>query len=356
MGKDWEGKNLKYDNMKYLGLVSIVVPTYNCEKYLEQMVKAIISQTYPFWELIVVDDGSTDSTSSMMNSYSDDCRIKYFFRPNTIEKGAQGCRNYGKSIASGKYICFFDADDLVSKTCLQERVSLIDEKHVDYAIFPADTFKDDIKKSQVSKMGRPSGEDILTSFLSHYAQFTVWTAIYNRESIRDIDWDMKIKVYQDLDFSMSCVFHGLTYVFSSQKDANYFYRFEYSDTCISSNHCSPDKFNSTMYLFKKVLEQIERFEKSASYKKDFLQFHLFYFSRIIKTGTTNQQKIFLRYIKKEYGVYPLIVFFFSKPFCSVINNKRMIRLVTMLFYYFLLRPTKVGAILKILMGRVSKYE
>jgi glycosyltransferase involved in cell wall biosynthesis len=178
-------------------MISIVIPTYNCAGLLSEMVNAIVSQTYKDWELIVVDDGSTDNTATIMDSYVTDERVIYVTRPTTIRKGAQGCRNYGFSLAKGEYVCFFDSDDLISRTCLEERISFIEKERCDYAIFPAATFQDDVKEYKLSKMGVPTGEDILTSFLSHYAQFTVWTAIYRKNAIENIQWDEKIKVYQD---------------------------------------------------------------------------------------------------------------------------------------------------------------
>ena len=207
-------------------LISIIIPTYNCADLLLEMVKSVISQSYSNWELIVIDDGSTDNTTDLMQQFLSDSRIVYVARPNDVSKGAQGCRNYGYSMAKGDYICFFDSDDLISSTCLEERINFIVNEKCDYAIFPAATFQHDINNYKLSKMGVSTGEDILTSFLSHYAQFTVWTAIYKKDAIKNIHWDERIKVYQDLDFSMSCIFEGLSYKFSNRKSSNYFYRFE----------------------------------------------------------------------------------------------------------------------------------
>lgn len=336
--------------------ISIIIPTYNCAGLLSEMVMSIINQTYTNWELIVVDDGSTDNTSEIMAKYSNDHRIEYVKRPLNIKRGAQGCRNYGFSLAKGEYVCFFDADDLISKTCLEERISFIVREECDYAIFPAATFQDDVTNYKLSKMGISTGEDILTSFLSHYAQFTVWTAIYKIEAIKNIHWDENIKVYQDLDFSMACIFKGLSYKFSNQNKPNYFYRFEYSDKCISSNHCTPEKFESTLYLFDKLLKEITVLDKAKSYKKDLLQFILFYYSRVLHTGTKEQERKLMKFVKGNYGTYSCLIFGIAKPFCQLTNNKRVVRLITMLFYYCFLRPLKMGKFLAILKSLLFKSK
>lgn len=328
--------------------ISVVIPTYNCAGLLSEMVNSILSQTYADWELIVVDDGSTDNTSETMEQYSADDRVVYVKRPDNVKKGAQGCRNFGYSLAKGDYICFFDSDDLISPTCLEERIHFIVKEECDYAIFPAATFQHDVTDYKLSKMGVPTGEDILTSFLSHYAQFTVWTAIYKKDALKDIRWDDKIKVYQDLDFSMSCIFKELTFKFSNQKEPNYFYRFEYSDKCISSNHCTPEKFKSTLYLFNKLLNKIAPLKNAPSYKKDLLQFVLFYYSRVLHTGTKAQTGVLRKFVRDNYGLYPYVIFCIAKPFCQLTNNKRLVRLITMLFYYFLLRPSKSGRFIDII--------
>ena len=90
-------------------LVSVVIPAYNAEKYIRDCLDAVIQQTYSNIEIIIVDNGSSDSTSNRIREYSDkDERIKLFSIENN---GASGARNLGIEKANGDYIVFFDADD-----------------------------------------------------------------------------------------------------------------------------------------------------------------------------------------------------------------------------------------------------
>ncbi len=87
--------------------ISIIIPTYNCVEYLPKAVESVFSQTHQDIEVIVVDDNSTDNTSSYLNSISDS-RMQII---TTSGLGASGARNLGINRASGDYIAFLDADD-----------------------------------------------------------------------------------------------------------------------------------------------------------------------------------------------------------------------------------------------------
>jgi glycosyltransferase involved in cell wall biosynthesis len=108
-------------------LVSIIMPNKNGEKYIEQSIKSVINQTYPNWELLITDDGSTDNSLSIIKKYakSNPC-IKLF--KNNQGKGPAGARNTSIKKASGSYIAFLDSDDIWLKHHLKSAVSLM-EKH-----------------------------------------------------------------------------------------------------------------------------------------------------------------------------------------------------------------------------------
>ena len=91
-------------------LISIITPTYNRAHLLAQTIASVCAQTYPAWELIIIDDGSTDNTAEVVKKYTDkDSRIKYFYQEN---RGVPAARNLGIRNAEGKYLTFLDADDI----------------------------------------------------------------------------------------------------------------------------------------------------------------------------------------------------------------------------------------------------
>lgn len=105
-------------------LVSVVMPVYNASKYLRESIQSLIDQTYERWELIAVDDGSTDNSANILSSYSDP-RIKMYTRENG---GQCAATNTGLEHISGNYVQFFDADDLMDKNKLSIQVEALRER------------------------------------------------------------------------------------------------------------------------------------------------------------------------------------------------------------------------------------
>lgn len=104
-------------------LVSIIVPMYNSEKYIERCVKSLISQSYKNIEIILIDDGSKDKTIEILKLYNDkDSRIKLYKKKNS---GASSARNYGLEKCTGDYILFVDADDYIDSNMIRDMVSMI---------------------------------------------------------------------------------------------------------------------------------------------------------------------------------------------------------------------------------------
>lgn len=92
-------------------LITIITPTYNCGKYISETIDSVISQSYTDWEMLIIDDCSTDDTKEIVTGYSrKDSRIKYY----RLEKnsGAAVARNYALSMARGRWIAFLDSDDI----------------------------------------------------------------------------------------------------------------------------------------------------------------------------------------------------------------------------------------------------
>lgn len=111
-------------------LVTIITPVYNVEKYLDRCVVSIINQTYTNWELILINDGSTDHSPSMCDSWSEkDPRIRVFHKPNG---GVSDARNRGIEVARGKYISFVDADDWVMPSFIVHACSYLEKEGIDY--------------------------------------------------------------------------------------------------------------------------------------------------------------------------------------------------------------------------------
>ncbi len=119
--------------------VSIIVPVYNCEKYIKKCIESIIVQTYKDWELILIDDGSKDDSLRICKQYSKkDSRIIVLTQKN---KGSGLARNYGIDKSTGEYIMFCDSDDFLSNNAIKKFIELALEGKWDLIISGYNEFK-----------------------------------------------------------------------------------------------------------------------------------------------------------------------------------------------------------------------
>ena len=115
--------------MKFTPLISVVIPAYNAEQFLDETLESVLSQTYENWECIIVNDGSTDNTEEIAKKWCEkDARFRYFYKENS---GASDTRNLGIKKARGEYIAFLDADDLYMPNFLEICLENLVEKDVD---------------------------------------------------------------------------------------------------------------------------------------------------------------------------------------------------------------------------------
>lgn len=153
-------------------MISIVIPVYNVEKYLAECVDSVLGQTYQDYEIILVDDGATDSSGAMCDEYAQkDARIRVIHQPNG---GLSAARNAGLSAASGEYIYFLDSDDYIEPTTLVDLVSVAAQEQADVVFFDGYVFFDECEEDDtVSRYVRKeayatqNGRDILPQLLKN---------------------------------------------------------------------------------------------------------------------------------------------------------------------------------------------
>lgn len=104
-------------------LVSIIIPVYNAERFLDETINTILNQTYKNWELLLINDCSKDNSKSIYEKYSSDKRIKWHDQEQN--GGPALARNKGIDLAQGKYICFLDADDICDLDKIEKQVEFM---------------------------------------------------------------------------------------------------------------------------------------------------------------------------------------------------------------------------------------
>ena len=308
-------------------LVTIISPVFNAEKYLPDFLKCINSQTYKNWELIIVDDGSSDATLEILNRYKkEDCRIKVFKRLRE-PKGSLTCRNIGLEYVEGKYFIQIDVDDLFSKTFLENRVNLMEEyPDIDYATFPACSVVE--KNGMLFYGGNSWGfkqRNLLKLFLNTKYPFSIWNNIYKSESLKNELWDEKVKIYSDFSYAIPIILKGYKHIFSKNKQFDYFYKVGLQNS-MTASFISEEKFDSTLYLFNKTIIQLNELGHSR-YVKYFSRFFALQFSRLLTNGTHHQRTRFIKFtfdhgfnhLSKRMKKYEVL--------CSYFENKGMTRCI-----------------------------
>lgn len=140
--------------------ISIIIPAYNAEKFIRETVNSVLAQTFTDFEIIVSDDGSTDSTATIISGF-DDPRIKYLHSPNA---GVSTARNKGAALATGDYLAFIDADDLFYPENLNKKIQFL-KSHPEFDLVFADCDIIDENGNKTGEQLTGNDEDVLTNLL-----------------------------------------------------------------------------------------------------------------------------------------------------------------------------------------------
>ncbi|WP_279155103.1 glycosyltransferase family 2 protein [Thomasclavelia cocleata] len=184
-------------------MISIIVPVYNAEKYIERCIESIINQTYRNFELILIDDGSTDDTGQICDSYSfEDCRIQSIHQKNG---GAASARNTGIECSKGEYIVFVDSDDYLSIDFLEKMYFQITRSDYDCCIcgyYLVVENGNQFSKIDISKSIEMTGLEALKErYLNDNHKVNIvnpWGKIFKKEIFDKIRFSEGL-YYEDLD-------------------------------------------------------------------------------------------------------------------------------------------------------------
>ncbi|MBU5480117.1 glycosyltransferase family 2 protein [Blautia sp. MSJ-19] len=164
-------------------LISIIIPVYNVEKYLRQCVDTVLNQTYRNIEIILVDDGATDTCPQICDDYEKlDARVRVIHKVNG---GLSDARNAGLHIAQGKYVCFFDSDDAVSIHIVEELYRACAENDADTSVCYYQKFTDSYSDIDAKDMGHRicTGKDLISEIYAGKGEkiaFVAWNKLYKK--------------------------------------------------------------------------------------------------------------------------------------------------------------------------------
>ncbi len=220
-------------------LVSIIVPIFNAEKFLHTCIESVIGQSYREIELVLIEDGSTDTSKSICEQYTfTDNRVKLFSQKN---QGPAAARNNGVKQAQGEYIFFLDADDFIDKNSIkilsdaarQHRPDLVmgnfSKQENNNRIIPQEvTFKIGAKPftDPLKMLTRTDINNYLKHFLQYPSNHLIsycWARLYKTAIIKDnnIFANEEMHLFEDLIFNLEYLKHAQTTIFINQGIYNY---------------------------------------------------------------------------------------------------------------------------------------
>ena len=195
--------------MEYL--ISIIMPVYNGEAFIGEAIRSVLDQSYPNWELIIIDDGSNDDTSNIVNAFSDS-RIRYTYQEN---RGQSAALNKGFDLAIGDYVTTLDSDDWYPQNSLYDRVCYLDQHPQFSAVYGDGYYCDESGKllKRFSDYRKSNLEGNLYEALVESSFFgTNSPVMFSRQSIEQRrlrydeaifwskDWDFFIRLAQNIEF------------------------------------------------------------------------------------------------------------------------------------------------------------
>lgn len=273
--------------------VSVIVPVYNAERYLDFCIKSILAQDFGDFEVVLIDDGSTDGSGAILEQYQDNSRVKIITQKNA---GVSAARNVGIRNSQGEYIMFVDADDYIDTMMLRELYGASENGECDLVI---------------SRIGEKNAEvvgfeDDLVGFLVCNELWSPCARLIKRKTI-EYGFDTEIAVAEDLWFCYQNCKNWKKYAYIPKK----------------------------MYHYRSNRESVMR--KNRVEKRDLTVFEVL--ERMINDDTIDMRvKIFLKtyYVKTYY-------FVFSKKVSSdIMELKKKYKKMAELYYKDIKKCGRVG--------------
>lgn len=336
--------------------ISVIIPVYNCEEYLDESVGGILNQTFTDIEVICVDDGSKDNSLNILKDFAkEDSRLQVFHQEN---QGGGNARNFALTKATGKYLYFMDADDIICPEALEKCYGLCEEKNLDFMVFKATTYSENSKKYvaypyfTMDKLYEFVGDEVFSiediGDLIFEFSVTPWGKLYNRDFVMKSGAQFAERIsFHDNKFFWEMLFNSKRICFLNEtyyvrrihsqslvgaKNRGYFNTFiafnQVFEIFRKYNHF--DEFKTQLYNWKMRL-QLTRYKRiHEDYKQEFFER---YREEIIKMANEEGEEEFFGMLDEENrNIYNMVMecetakeFSLSMEYDSLKNQNRKLR-------------------------------
>ncbi len=251
-------------------LVSVIIPIYNTEKYLESCIESVLHQTHQNLEIILVDDGSTDGSSAICDSFEQkNSRIKVIHKEN---EGLGYTRNCGLKYATGEYVSFFDSDDILDENTYEYCIQEMKKYHADACFFGRKTFTESgeytVNTNVPEKLiyrGREVAEEFSKNYIgwlqyeqtNPYIKESSCCALYRRDIIEknNIQFPSERECLSEDAFFNMDICRNADCVIIIPKN---FYNYRYNPNSLTTKY-DAERFRRILGYYQKLLEYIKKF-------------------------------------------------------------------------------------------------
>lgn len=251
-------------------LVSVIVPVYNVEKYLAECLDSLQAQTYPHWEAICVNDGSTDNSWQILQKYA--ARDSRFVIINQKNSGVSATRNAALQKAKGDYIAFLDSDDMLYCQFMEYMAAALEKTNSDIAVCGYENRGNNVKKCRYRQCELKELFNPISYFLKRKKpklQIAVWGKLYKREILDDLLFSADFKQMAEDYYYSFLVFERVKKIVCV-KDKLLFYR--QTESSLTHQKFSEREINDHILLAQKIMTHFATMEDIKCYelmKKDF---------------------------------------------------------------------------------------
>lgn len=259
--------------------VSLIIPVYNGEQYLERCINSAIKQTYKNIEIICINDGSTDRSVEILKKYD-----KSLIIIDSKNQGVSATRNKGMEIATGEYMAFLDCDDYLDEKCIENLVELMEKQKSDIVITSIKKVSEAENKI-IEKFNYKNENITLRELAQNFFEYdknsglkVVWNKLYKKDLIKDIYFDKEYKIGEDFIFNLQVLERCERITFIEDSYYNYI---------VNPNSVT----NKTKMSYNEFYE----IEKIINYRKKLEQLYM-------RIGVTEKQ-IHKFYLEQDYRTF-----------------------------------------------------
>ena len=193
--------------------ISVILPVFNSENTLTRCLDSLLAQTYPNFEVLVIDDGSDDSSRQIVSSYANkDNRIKIYYKEN---KGVSSARNDALDLALGEFITFLDADDWLEEDALQYMINLQERTSADLVVASyhrTSKLSSKVSTSKNVKEQLLEQDEYVKKFLkieSQSIEYYPWNKLYKASILKSIRFVAELRIAEDVPFVFEYILYSI---------------------------------------------------------------------------------------------------------------------------------------------------